>query len=216
MSKYDFRRANLRGACLMDGDFTGCDFTNASIIRIALRNCKISFKQLAATSNYKRRELRYMSFVNVQFADSVDLAGVNLTGTTFRLFGGQKFDATFNDAVINKCFFEAAITRDQLCSTKNYKSGNLSGVKLWRVDMSQSDLSYQNLTNGEFLTCDFTGANFDHAIINGCRFVETTGRDSCTGLTLDQIKSTWNYRKKRMAGVVLPKELADALLAEKR
>jgi len=37
-----------------------------------------------------------------------------------------------------------------------------------------------------------------------------------TGLTLDQIKSTWNYKHGRMAGIQLPEELAKALEKEAR
>jgi hypothetical protein len=34
------------------------------------------------------------------------------------------------------------------------------------------------------------------------------------GLTIEQIKSTWNYKNGRMAGVVLPRRVAAALLKE--
>ena len=35
------------------------------------------------------------------------------------------------------------------------------------------------------------------------------------GLTTEQIKSTWNYKHGHMEGIILPKDIADALQQEK-
>ena len=215
--KYDFQKANLSGATLHGGDFSACDFTNAAIGNISLFDARITAKQLASTSDYKKHRLRYMSFSSLHtfrpnIDGSIDLSGINLTGTKFR---GHLLDADFGDAIISKCFFDSAITKAHLCSTKNYREGNLFGIRLWHIDLSGCDLSRQNLTGCEFVRCDFSSANFEDAVITDADFGKHRGSE-CIGLTLDQIKSTWNYKNNRMEGIVLPKEIAAALEMERK
>ena len=63
------------------------------------------------------------------------------------------------------------------------------------------------------MASDLTGADFRDAVISN---VDFGSRDfACKGLTLEQIKSTWNYKNGRMTEIVLPEEIADALQKEK-
>jgi len=66
-----------------------------------------------------------------------------------------------------------------------------------------------------FLRCDFGGANFRDAVITDVDFGKRSDRQ-CTGLTTDQIKSTWNYKHDRMEGIRLPKDIAVALETERK
>lgn len=141
----------------------------------------------------------------------IDFSGIDLTGTSFR---GRPLDADFSDAMISKCSFDFAITKEQLCSTRNYREGNLSGIELRHIDLSGCDLSYQNLTGCDFVLCDFGGANFRDTVITDADFGKKADWQ-CTGLTLDQMKSTWNYKHNRMEGITLPKEIAKALETER-
>ena len=79
-----------------------------------------------------------------------------------------------------------------------------------RIDLSGCDLSRQNLTGSKFAQCDFTGANLEDAVITDTHFARVPFGDS-TGLRADQIKGTWNYKNRRIEGVVLPKDIADVL-----
>lgn len=226
--EYDFRGALLMRASLLEGDFSACDFTDAHIDELGLAGARISFKQLASTWNYKSRippektpRLPKLSLYNrVPFAipdhqpaisGKVDFRGVNLTG--LRINGPPLRDADFTDATITHGTFIGGITKAQLCMTKNYKQGDLSGIEVWHIDLSNVDLSSQNLTDSVLNECDLTGANFRDAIITNMDFAVTSANNR--GLTVEQIKSTWNYKHGRMAGVVLPKELAEALQKEK-
>ena len=121
-------------------------------------------------------------------------------------------NADITDATISECAIHRGMTKLQLCSTKNYKDGNLSNSPFSRIDLSGCDLSRQNLTGSTFTECVFTGASFRDAVITNAQFA--IGTTDCPGLTVEQIKSTWNYKNGRMAGVVLPRRVAEALLKE--
>jgi len=86
-------------------------------------------------------------------------------------------------------------------------------------DYDCSSLSFARI---RFHDCDFTNARFDNTVITGANFVpliysviedkmipDHTKQNK--GLTVDQIKSTWNYKNNRMNGITLPKEIATAL-----
>jgi len=49
------------------------------------------------------------------------------------------------------------------------------------------------------------------SVFSDCDFARTEDN-----LTLDQIKSTWNYKVGRMEGIVLPQELQEALDIERQ
>ncbi|MEA1950603.1 MAG: pentapeptide repeat-containing protein [Planctomycetota bacterium] len=217
--KYDFRKANLYDAYLTNGDFSNCDFTDAGIGNIRLSNARITAKQLASTQSYQRRNLRHMSFMNFLTSTRgpcaiygrIDFSGIDLTGTRFR---GSPLDADFSDSTITDCYFDFTLTKEQLCSTRNYQEGNLSGIRLWHIDLSGCNLSRQNLTGCNLKRCDFNGTNFEDAIITDTNFGKK--RDwECTGLTIGQIKSTWNYKHDRMEGITLPKDIAAVLDKER-
>jgi len=204
---YDFRGANLEGATLVHGDFSACDFTDARIDRIQIRSCTMTFEQLASTKNFKDRSLRDMK-ISVVLQGDPDFSGIDLTGTQLGIGRGRH--ASFNNAIISGCTVGSAMFRKQdLYATQNYKQGNLSKITFHHVDMSGWDLSRQNLTRCRFAACIFAGANFEDAVITGVYVTDGLGRTK--GLTVKQIKSTWNYKHGRMAGIVLPKEIREAL-----
>lgn len=216
--KYNFQKANLSGALLTGGDFSNCDFTDANISNIRFSNSRITATQLASTSNYKRRKLHHMRFSNFLTATcgpcaidgKIDFSGIDLTGTNFR---GSPLDANFEGAIITECSFCFTITKEQLCVTQNYRDGNLVNIKLFGIDLSGCDLSRQNISKCTFSQCDFSNAIFEDSVITGADFGKKTV-SKCTGLTVGQIKSTWNYKHGRMEGVVLPDEIAEALKKE--
>ncbi len=104
-------------------------------------------------------------------------------------------------------------------------------IELWNYDASNYDFSNKELCGFRFHNCNFTNANFENTVITGVHFFKNisshydpistynnrflpTG-EKAYGLTLDQIKSTWNYKHNRMEGIVLPERIAKALAAEK-
>ena len=152
--------------------------------------------------------LREMRFSGVALEGKVSFSGKNLTGSTFLC---RLPEADFNGADITACTFARAMTTEQLRTTKNYREGNLSGITFMRIDLSGCDLSGQNLTGCTFDGCTFTGTSLNNAVVTNAQFI----KGKSAGLTLTQLKATWNYKNRRMEGLVLPKELLDALSAEK-
>ena len=206
--KYDFSGAHLDGARLLGEDFTECSFAGAYIPQIEISDCKIRFDQLASTRYFERDGLSWMVFECVRFDGKVDLSGKNLTGTVFL---SQLLDGSFEGAKITGCTFGPSMTVERLRTTKNYCEGDLSGITLIHADLSGCDLSGQNLTGCTFRGCTFTGTSLNNAVVTNAQFI----KGKSAGLTLTQLKATWNYKNRRMEGLVLPKELLDALSAEK-
>lgn len=211
LRRFDFSGAKLRNAVLQGGDFTACDFSGADISDAAFRACKIASGQLAVTSNFEQGWATGIVF-DCKIEGRPDFSGMKLTGSRFP---SPMFDAKFNDAEVGECFFGASVTEEQLRVTRSYRNGDMSGVAFLRIDFSGSDLSRQNLTHCLFSNCDFTGCDMADAVITGVRF--TDHRYGPTrGLTVEQVKSTWNYRHHRMNAIALPEELAEALRIEPR
>ena len=203
---YDFRGATLFKAVL-NGDFRECDFTDASIMKARLGKCTITADQLASTIEFKRRRLYGASLDGDRIKGKLDLSGMELP--EIRL-SGSFADVSFDDANIRRGTFE--IAKQHLLATRNYREGDLSSMRFISVDLLGFDFSAVNLTSCYFGgDCDFTAANFDDAVITNVWFSEDN-----SGLTVEQIKSTWNYKHGRMDGITLPEHIAKALQQEEQ
>jgi hypothetical protein len=97
-------------------------------------------------------------------------------------------------------------------------------VQLEGGDFRDCDFSGMNLSNIHFTFCTFENAKLDDAVISGCRFgalyysdreqeltAQRRGMSYCRGFTIDQIKSTWNYKHGEMEDVILPEDMAEEL-----
>ena len=234
---YNLQSANLEAAYLAHGDFSRCDLSNARIDGISIVCCELAFSQLASTSNFRSaRALRGAHLADVRISGRADFSGIDLNGTVFSRVSADDFD--FTDADITKCAFLSTIGKDQLHRTQNFKRGQLWQMHFEGLDLSGCDLSNMDLTRTQFVGCDFTRASLagtclngsqfrgcafsyatlESAVISHARFAEDRREyifrqrfPDSTGLTVDQIKSTWNYRDNRMEGIVLPKELTEQL-----
>jgi len=137
----------------------------------------------------------------------------------------------FTDARINGARIGSEVLKDgtrsftmnQLKSTRNYKDKTFINVTFVGLDFSGENFSQINFTGCRFpyAAIHFLGGgvafkshlndtNLTDAIISACDFSEVEG------LTLAQIKSTWNYKTGNMAGIKLPKEIQAALDAEQK
>ena len=68
------------------------------------------------------------------------------------------------------------------------------------LDFKDYDFSNAMIYNCGFSGVDFTGASFENAVLNTVSF------SHCV-ISLEQIKSTWNYRNSRLEVVSLPEEI---------
>ena len=196
-----FRRANLAYVTAPFSSFENCDFTDAIV---GGSNITISNEQLFSTESFKHKRLPGYRFCGD--LSGVDFSGFDLKGASF--LAATLTDCKFFNADIAGCSFRESATKEQLFSTRDFRSGNVIGVYLWAIDFSDSDLSKMNFTNSKLYT-NLLNVNLSDSVITGCYF------DKSENLTLAQIKSTWNYKVGRMEGIKLPKEIQDALDAEK-
>jgi uncharacterized protein YjbI with pentapeptide repeats len=212
----DFRGANLGQALLKNGDFSKSDFSGARIYQTTFRNCTLTSSQLASTADFARGRLS----VQIQargknragLTGRCDFSEINLRGSTLGAVGP---DADFTDTVINDCTISRGLTKTQLYSTKSYKQGNLTNTTWSWIDFSGCNLARLNLTGAEFGQCDFTDASLEDAVISDVNFIAVSSVPwGCKGLTVEQIKSTWNYKHGRMEGIRLPDDVAEALEQE--
>ncbi len=208
VARFDFRGADLRETRFY-GDFFQTDFTDARIDRAHFGYAVISFEQLASTRDFKQRRLRVhlRSRGKMETASSAewDLSHINLAGSDLSFNLGN---VDFTDATIRDCTIRYGLTREQLYSTRSYQQGDLAGLRLWWIDLWDWDLSRVNLTGATFSHCTFAGTNLEDAVITAARFSSTSD------LTVEQIKSTWNYKHGRMDGIELPSKLTTALAEE--
>jgi len=213
----DFRDADLRHSWLAAGNFTKCDFANANIHSATLTNSTLAFEQLASTANMRGKHLSIRVLpgpTRAGLTGKVDFSGIDLKGSEFWYFPP---DWNLHSAQINGCTFRGGLTKAQLCSTISYSRGDLSRVAIARCDLSECSLAGVNLTGAKFGQCTFSGTEFSDAVITGVNFCSVSAVPSgCTGLTADQIRTTWNFKHDRMKGITFPREVVDALSAETR
>lgn len=168
-----------------------------------------------------------------------DFSGCNLENSWLPsdLKGCNFIDAKINGARFQRYHLDGdgrSFTMEQLKSTQNYKLGVLMGVTFIGLDFSDMNFSHMNFTCTRFSdpndVVKYTSRNsyfagvvqlgkkmksnlqnvvFANAIISNCDFSGTEN------LTLEQIKSTWNYKAGRIDGIVFPPEIQEALDAEK-
>ena len=107
---------------------------------------------------------------------------------------------------------DEGIKIEQLLSTADFKKGVVINV---RVDRLVWPDHVVDLSNMVFVGCVFglgdkpAQMDITDSVISNCFL-----RD-LNGLTLENVKSTWNYKHGRMEGIVLPAEIQKALDAEK-
>ncbi|MDR3197520.1 MAG: pentapeptide repeat-containing protein [Planctomycetaceae bacterium] len=213
-------------------DFEGCDFSGAIIDE---SNFDLSKEQFCSTGSYRNKNIQkarlYMDLKGVSFKE------FNLTGVD--LYGSCVHGCDFSNAIISDTYlsgksesrakgkdggyiFEDSFSCKQLLTTANYKQGIILNVIFFGMDFSHFDFSKMNLTGCHFnprshpvipktiIYCDFNKTNMTDAVISNCIF-----RDP-KNLTLEQIKSTWNYKVGRMDGIELPEHIQKALDTEKK
>ncbi len=164
-----------------------------------------TFKSVDLTGcDFREADLRDVTFAACP-CHRADFSNADLRGATIPPGRGGKTvnvsDADIRGARIGN------LTSEQLASTKSYGIGDLSRAT-FSMDLTEMDLSNQVLAECVFNACNVAGADFTDAVISGAEFRVFKPEHVPT---LDQIKSTWNYKHGRMEGIRLPEELADAL-----
>jgi uncharacterized protein YjbI with pentapeptide repeats len=203
---YDFARADLTGSQFA-GDLDRAEFAGA-VIRNCVFRGPIRFDQIFATKSFRDRKLEGLRLLG-EVRGKLDFSAFRLQDCEIVVGDEASFEGA---EFIGRCRLDGRFDRRHLATTVNYKRGNLANLHFARIDLSGFDLSGVNLTGAVFDTrCDLNNANFDDSVITRAVFRDDRGT---LGLTLAQIKSTWNFKHGRMAGVTLPASLAEALARE--
>ena len=206
--RFDFRGADLRGTVFRYTDLRKSDFTDARISRADFSYCWITGEQL--TSSFGFKSSRDLNRVHLGGVDGpVDLSDSDLVGSL-----NIPSHANITGAIIADCTLRSPVSPEQLQSTKSYQEGRLTGITYYNQNLSGVDLSAQNLSGSSFSDCNLVDTKFDDAVISNTTFTQFRKKDS--GLTIDQIKATWNYKHRRMSGITLPEHIAKALRQEQQ
>jgi uncharacterized protein YjbI with pentapeptide repeats len=214
-----FRSADMTGVDAADANFFDCDFTDA-IIGYAEFGA-LSPKDIQSTNNYKNRDLSniIIQFWHIEKDEKGDVAFdfscCNLENTSLPV---ELIRCDFTDAKIDGAKFrnyteknvKSSFCKEQLYTTKSYKTGVLLNVWFTNIDFSKVNFYEINISGCKMLFCNLDGADFRGAIISNCDI------SSAKNLTVEQIKSTWNYKVGRMDGIELPPDIQKALDAEKK
>jgi uncharacterized protein YjbI with pentapeptide repeats len=180
--------------------FIECDFTDAALRAVppldqwTFQNCVFQGVYLAdvnargalsldadLTANVKR----YKEFDGVDLDKTPqDLFGAVLTRTSFATVGG---DVDFTDARLTDVT-ACGLTGRQLAQTANFRQKRYVGLRLADANFEKYDFSSAFLTRCNFSKIDFTDADFTDAVLYDCEFRDVEG------LTLEQLKSTWNWK----------------------
>ena len=234
---YNFNSCDFSGATIVDSDFSfgvhGCNFQDTWIQDTRIR---LTREQLLSTASYKAKQLVGITSIwaAADFLE-VSFAGFDLRYSCFS--GPGLADCDFTDAIIEGCVILSSVLRiEQLLVTRDFKQGFVNKVSLlclWPEDVV-------DLSNMVFIDCQFGGygkINLTDSVISGCNFSEFGSeigsefgsvfgfvtwdgivnrvRDESKRITLENIKSTWNYKHGRMEGIRLPDDIQRALDAEK-
>ncbi|HOW72227.1 MAG TPA: pentapeptide repeat-containing protein [Phycisphaerae bacterium] len=160
------------------------DFTNAQIgaadFSLTTQN-GFTADQLYSTASYKEGDLAGLQLRGNDLS-GWNFAGRNLTNASFKwqrvgILSGSPIYATtldnadLTDAVVTGADFGATgLTASQLCSTANYKSGQLQGLGLEFNDLAGCDLADKNLAGARFAGSELTNANLSGADLSGASF----------------------------------------------
>jgi uncharacterized protein YjbI with pentapeptide repeats len=210
------------GAWLTNADFSGADIRGAQFgifrwysVPGGPFGTTISLAQLYSTASYQARDLTGINLsgdlsggnfagqnlTNAGFVgytganlDGANFSAANLTNTGFRfvtLTGADFTGAEVRGANFDKSgFFNGAynyppgtgITLVQLYSTASYQAHDLTGINLSYNDLSVGDFAGQKLTNAIFDLATLTDANFSGADARGAHGLDLPGSATSTNL----------------------------------
>ena len=174
----DFSGANLSGADFRQGVFVRCDFSNAKLFDVEI--------------------------------DGAIFVDCKLDGFIFdRSWGKRESEYDFSNELLAGAY--NSLTGKQLAQSLNaryrdycnlYLEGMTSSNPPGRTYLDFKDYDFSNsfISDCHFINVDFTRASFENAVLHNVSF------DHCL-ISLEQIKTTWNYRNNRLDSVVLPRAI---------
>ena len=134
---------------------------------------------------------------------NANFTNANIEGICFQEKGGVKYNPPPEKPIIRPVPF----CKEQLESTASYKERRLVNITFSDAcEINGIDLSGCDLSGSIFFT-DVRDINFTDAIITNCVFGGRYQYHLNSAPTVEQIKSTWNYKHGKMEGISLPENL---------
>ena len=176
----DFTGASLNAVPPLDRwTFQNCVFEDVYLADVNARGCPSL--DVNSTANVKK----YKEFEGVELDKAPqDLFGAVLTRTSFATVGG---DVDLTDARLTEVA-ASGLSGRQLAQTANFRQKRYVGLRLADANFEKYDFSDAMLTRCRFSRVDFTDADFTDAVLLDCDFRDVEG------LTLEQLKTTWNWK----------------------
>lgn len=169
-------------------DFSHCNFSTGNFDNCILKNT--DFRD-AIIENVK------FTFGTRIFKEYIDAQGVPSKGW---------FDRTNSDSDL--------LSIEQLLTTQTFKDGVVNSVNCDRLHWPPEKVI--DLSKKIFMDCNFgysdktARIDLTDSVISGCNF------ECFQGLTVENVKSTWNYKIGSMEGIKLPKKIQEALDVAKK
>jgi uncharacterized protein YjbI with pentapeptide repeats len=200
LSQANLTNAYFRGAYLTGADFNGTEARGADFGRRCTFDpdfgCTVpigtgpgtglALAQLYATASYQANDLTGVNLRWNRGLTGGNFAGQNLTNANFSFatLTGADFrqayltnavfsharltDADFSGAVVRgTSFSETGLTLPQIYSTASYQAHDLTGINLSYKDLSGGNFAGQNVTNAVFYFVTLSGADFTAADARG-------------------------------------------------
>ncbi|MDR1484802.1 MAG: pentapeptide repeat-containing protein [Planctomycetaceae bacterium] len=223
-----FKSADLRGLRVNWVVFdASCDFTDAvihtdgdkTIAKTELGTIAPSL--ILQTASYKKHNLTGVIVDDFPFQNKAAIDFSNCDLSYAKLCGGINhiIDLRNCNLTDSKLCSTALghITKEQLYTTQSYKKRIINNVTFNKIDLTNATLNDLKLIGCIFgraespiSKCNFKNANLTNSDISNCDFT------NAINLSIDQIKSTWNYKNNRMDGIKLPEEIPKELDTEKQ
>jgi uncharacterized protein YjbI with pentapeptide repeats len=243
LKKCVFEGADMRGfyyVCdVYYESLIDCDFENALIHGDVEKGIftivfSMSAKQVCQSKSYRIRNLSNMVIERWREAEyyidrahirrhtdrklpEIDFSKCNLQNTRLPEVSRS---SRFDEAIIKGARL-TGLTKKQLYTTSNYKNGIINDtvfIETYIVDENADNFNDVNFANFNLTGCGFNldihNADFTNAIISNCNF-DFQGLDEKHQITVNQIKTTWNYKNDRMNSIKLPERIRKELESEK-
>jgi uncharacterized protein YjbI with pentapeptide repeats len=175
---------NLTGWSFADIDLAGVSFRNSSLggadfSRAAVRGTDFyqamargfTSAQLYSTASYHTKDMSEIDLGGNDLS-GFDFSNVNLTGAAFDVatLAGARFDGAIVAGVSFDDTTSRGFTKEQLYSTASYASGQLSQIDLSRNDLADANFSQRNLTGAAFISSSLDGSNLGNANLTSANF----------------------------------------------
>ena len=200
------------------------DFTN-SYFAPGFSTEGLSPEYFMQTINYTKKDIRFDlkgdDYRNFDFSDFTISSYFRVT------IEGAKFHNTwFKNAKIPKY-----LTQEQIKQTKNYQTGVFHGISFWEYYPYELKLIKVNVPSKPmpelqqiFQNLDISGMTFSfcelYGSFSGTNMTDTVFTESdlstVENLTLEQVKSTWNYKAGRMSLCKWPEYIEKVLEEEEK